>query len=719
MRVLLVSHGYPPESGGGTERSVEAAARGLAARHQVGVLHRSAEAARPDHELRESEREGVRLFALNNLARRVAGFEAYRDPLAASVAARAFERFEPDLVHVHHLSGLSTGLVFEARRRGVPVVITLHDFWPACVLGQLLNLRHQVCPGPTPRRCLGCVGAAAAGGPPAVFQPLAHLMAPALPWARRQVADRLETMREVLRAADLALAPSRFLGQRLSALGFGEIGYLPNACEPIPETARRAAPEVGFRIGFTGTCIPSKGVHVLAEAFRRLAEPRARLQIHGPFPSYHGDTGYATRIAAQLRGVPGADDALRGPFAHERVADVLAGLDCLVVPSLWEENAPLAIEEAFSSRLPVVASDHGGLRERVRHEVDGLLFHPGDPDALARSLRRLIHEPGLRESLCRRPRLGPGLAEHVCALETRYAEARERFRRRAGRVGVVVVDRGRPRDAAAAPESALDPGLAPVLVAVENGPGPAPELPAGAELLRLPENRGFAAGANVGLARLGELGCDRVLLLNNDARLEPGALRRLAEALEPPQVAAAGPLLLRPDGRVESRGLHFEGWSGRSRLLGHGEPDRGMEARARVEALSGAALMLRLSAHGAVGGLDEQYFHSFEDADWCQRARNAGFELVVVLGARARHAGASTLGASPDRLYYAARNHQRAVQRLRPLAGPSAALRSLSILLRNLAHALRQADVGRLQGARAVLAGYLDFRRGRFGPRPE
>jgi GT2 family glycosyltransferase len=525
-------------------------------------------------------------------------------------------------------------------------------------------------------------------------------------------------MREVLRSADLVLAPSRFVGQRLSALGFGDIGYLPNAREPLPAAPARAPADGRFRIGFAGACIPSKGVHVLAEAFRRLEEPRARLLVYGPFPPYHGDHGYRERVAALLRGVPGAEEALQGPFAHERIAGILAGLDCLVAPSVWEENAPRTVEEAFAARLPVVASDHGGLRERVRHEVDGLLFRPGDPQDLARALRRLVQEPRLAERLCREPRLAPGLDEHVAALESRYAEARDRQARRSGRVGVVVVDRGRPHDTAAALASTRDPSLAPALVAVENGPGATPELPPGAELLRLPENRGFAAGANAGLARLRELGCDRALLLNNDARLEPGALRRLAEALEDPRTAAAGPLLLRPDGRVESRGLLLDTWSGRSRLLGHGEPDRRAEGRARVEALSGAALMLRLSALEAVGGLDEQYFHSFEDTEWCHRARRAGLELVVVVGARARHAAASTLGACSDRLYYAARNHQRAVDRLLPLAGAGAAVRRLAILLQDLAHALRQSDVPRLQGLRAVCAGFADFRRGRFGPRP-
>lgn len=730
MRILLVAHGYPPEAWGGTERCVQALAQGLVgARHEVGVLYRVVDRAQPDHEVRESARDGVRLFALNNVQRRFPGFESYRDPLAAEAAAGVFEGFAPELVHVHHLNGLSTGLVFEARRRGAPVVITLHDFWPACPLGQLLNLKREVCPGPTPRRCLGCVGGQVAfapreggatgapGRPPAWVFPLAGLASHVLPAAPRRVAARIETMRAVLDAADAVLAPSRFLAERLASLDFGRAHHLPNPREPLASVARRAGEPGGLRLGFVGACIPSKGVHVLAEAVARLHDPRVRLEIHGPFRDYPDDLAYRERVAATLQGVPGGETALRGAFPHERLPEILAGLDALVVPSIWEENAPLSVEEAFQARLPVVASDHGGLRERIRDGLDGLLFRPADPADLARVLRRLLEEPGLRARLGQDAPLSPSMEQHLVALGDVYRRARERHGRRAGRVGVVVVDRGRPDDTAAAVASALDPVLSPAIVVVENGPGPEPVLPPSAELLRLPENRGFAAGANAGLLRLRERGCDRALLLNNDARLEPGALRRLAEALEDGRIAAAGPLVLRPDGRVESRGTRLGTGLVRARLVGHGEPVAPREGSVPADSLSGAALLIRLDALDAVGPFDEQFFHSFEDTDWCLRARRAGFGLVVVQGARVRHAGGSTLGASPDRLYYAARNHLRAAERLRPLGAAGAALRAAAIVTLNLAHALRQAEVPRLAGARAVLAGYLDFRRGRFGPR--
>ena len=80
MRVLLVHHAYPPEALGGSETYTQALARALARTHEVTVLHRSADAARPDHELRETSRDGVRVFSLNNLYRVVPGFESYRNP---------------------------------------------------------------------------------------------------------------------------------------------------------------------------------------------------------------------------------------------------------------------------------------------------------------------------------------------------------------------------------------------------------------------------------------------------------------------------------------------------------------------------------------------------------------------------------------------------------------------------------------------------------------
>ena len=239
-------------------------------------------------------------------------------------------------------------------------------------------------------------------------------------------------------------------------------------------------------------------------------------------------------------------------------------------------------------------------------------------------------------------------------------------------------------------------------------------------LVRLPENRGYAAGMNAGVAPLRAGGCDRILLLNNDARLEPGALRLLAEALDDARLGAVGPVILRAaDGRVESRGGAIDLARGRSRLLGHGEtapPGRGLR---EVDMLSGAAWMVSVAAFERTGALDESFFHSFEDTDWCVRARRAGLGLAVVLGARVTHAGGATLGpSSPDRLYYGTRSLLRGVEKLEPQRGLPRTWRRAVMLARSLAHAARQSEVGRAEAVAAVLAAFSDFRHRRTGPRP-
>ncbi len=288
---------------------------------------------------------------------------------------------------------------------------------------------------------------------------------------------------------------------------------------------------------------------------------------------------------------------------------------------------------------------------------------------------------------------------------------------RRSRIGVIVLDFGRPADADRAGASAQADQTDVRLLIVENGASA--DAPTDPARLRLAENRGFAGGMNAGLQLLQAEGCDPFLLLNNDAVLEPGCLRRLADALEDPTLAAVGPTILREsDGRIESRGVNLDLRWGRVRLAGHGQVPAEGGAAAPAPALSGAAMMISRRGLERVGLLDESYFFSFEDLDWCVRARRSGFGLAVVPRARARHFGSRSIGRrSPDRLYYAARNHIRFVEKHQPLEGVARLLRRALVVGLNLALATRQREVPRLPAVRAVLEGIVDASRGRHGPR--
>src|SRR6185295_588387 len=108
-----------------------------------------------------------------------------------------------------------------------------------------------------------------------------------------------------------------------------------------------------LRLGFLGSVMWSKAPHVLLEAFGRLPPGAASVDIYGGYSAYHGDDSYRARIDA-LAGQQGV--RLHGAIPHDQVADALASIDVLVVPSIWPENSPLVIGAAFLAGVPVVGS---------------------------------------------------------------------------------------------------------------------------------------------------------------------------------------------------------------------------------------------------------------------------------------------------------------------------------------------------------------------------
>jgi len=88
-----------------------------------------------------------------------------------------------------------------------------------------------------------------------------------------------------------------------------------------------------------------------------------------------------------------------GAFDETLAPDVFAGMDVLVVPSLWPENSPLVIHEAFMAGVPVVAARTGGIPELIEHGVSGLLYEPRSADELAARLSILLEDRALLRRL--------------------------------------------------------------------------------------------------------------------------------------------------------------------------------------------------------------------------------------------------------------------------------------------------------------------------------
>ena len=330
---------------------------------------------------------------------------------------RWFEQFvrrmEPDVVHVTSLITLGLGVIRAADRAGVPQVLTLMDFWFLCPRTTLLRGDGTLCDGHVSAdECRLCLLA---------DSKLDKRMRPWVPVAWRtafwrgvskrpwlagvrgargmalDVAHRQAAVRDALDRPEAILAHSRFVQQTFSRVWrAGRVRLVRNGHDVSwlqHAPAREASP--ALRVAYLGQLAAIKGVHVAVEGFRLAAAgDEARFDIWG-------DPSKEPAYASSLRTLVGSarNIVLKGPYSHDRLGEVLASADVVVVPSLWYENAPLVIQEAFAAKVPVIATDVGGMAESVRHGVDGLLFARGDARDLARQLRRLLDERDLRSRL--------------------------------------------------------------------------------------------------------------------------------------------------------------------------------------------------------------------------------------------------------------------------------------------------------------------------------
>ncbi len=394
MRILHVVHQYPPEHVGGTELYTQALARRQAAAgHQVAVFCPEESRGAANEPTIE---DGVRVYRAGGGQRgRLAVFLSLMGSgqlSAAFDAVLAAER--PEIVHVQHLMGLPVAIMEKVRVAGIPYVITLHDYWYGCANAQLLtNYDGTICAGPDARfgNCGRCALARAGiGGPPVAGLLPAPIMA-----------RRYRLLREVFAGAARVIASTPFVLRAYDGMGFptGKARVLPLGIDvtaadvAVAHRARDLRP-LGepFRIGYVGGLSRQKGVHVLVSAANRLPDD-VTCDIYGPADAFPEYVAELRRLATH----PGI--RFMGPLSRAALWPALGVLDVLVMPTLWYETYALIVHEAFAAGVPVVASRLGVLVDVVREGIDGLLFPPGDVDALTAILQRLMARPEMLAGL--------------------------------------------------------------------------------------------------------------------------------------------------------------------------------------------------------------------------------------------------------------------------------------------------------------------------------
>lgn len=427
MKIILVIHGYPMRYNAGSEVYTQALAMALAHRHEVHIFTRQENSFLPEYALsREVDPldSRVTLHVVNMAQSR----DRYRHVEVDRQFGALLDRIEPDMVHVGHLSHLSTSLLLEASRRGVPVVFTLHDYWLMCPRGQFIQLRPRnstdlwaLCDGQEHRKCAErCYAPRYCSGTPEERE------ADTLYWTD-WVQRRMDHIHQVCEAVDVFIAPSRYLLQRFRdefGLPPDKLVYLDYGFHRERLQGRSRTPGEPFSFGYIGTHIPAKGVNHLLEAFGYLSgDPLLRIwgKPRGT------ETESLKALASHLPGNAGERVEWMGEYCNsDLVQEVFNRCDAVVVPSIWMENSPLVIHEALQARIPVITADSGGMAEYIHHEQNGLLFTHRNPSSLAEQMQRFVDDPAFARQLGERGYVQsedgniPAMQQHIQLIEALY-----------------------------------------------------------------------------------------------------------------------------------------------------------------------------------------------------------------------------------------------------------------------------------------------------------
>ncbi len=286
--------------------------------------------------------------------------------------SKLLNRFHPDIVHLQNIHAhITPSVIFEAKKHGLPVVWTVHDFKLICPNSHfLIDKNNEICEAcahgsyfhATLKRCKKNSLLASLG---ITLEAYTHQIL------------------QVRKKVDRFLAPSRFLQQKLINAGFDsqKTIYLPLFMKQISTNHSEAATSERYFL-FLGRLEQIKGVFTLIEAAKQI--PHIPIKLAG-----RADES----VTKQLIGQMPANVQYVGMKTGAELDELRNNSFAFVIPSIWYENQPFAILEAFAIGKPVIGSKLGGIVELIGNNERGILTAPGNAQELANALKKAWNEP--------------------------------------------------------------------------------------------------------------------------------------------------------------------------------------------------------------------------------------------------------------------------------------------------------------------------------------
>ncbi|MFO0751907.1 MAG: glycosyltransferase family 4 protein [Thermodesulfovibrionales bacterium] len=309
------------------------------------------------------------------------------DPLASAAFRRLLREERPDVVHFHNFQFLTFSLVREAFRQGIPLCLSVYDYWIFCPKAMLLRPDNSFCTEAHGTRCLPCL-------------PKSHAsLQKRLLGIRRMIFD------DCFDRVDRFVVLSGHSAGVLKGYGIGEekIRVVPltlpleyadtGADAPAPDLARNS-------ILFAGWLNDRKGVHVAIDAMRyvRKAVPDAVLYVIGGRAKFSEE--YERKFHSLIEEHKLKDRVVfLGHQPPQVVQQYLRRIGVLVIPEQYENMSPLIMVEAMLLGKPVVASRLGGIPEFLDEGKTGFLADAYSPEEFGRKIVRLLKDRALAASV--------------------------------------------------------------------------------------------------------------------------------------------------------------------------------------------------------------------------------------------------------------------------------------------------------------------------------
>lgn len=369
MKVLKVIHGFPPDYMAGSEVYSYNLVKELQKYADVFVFTRVENDFDEEYKIYDEQFENIKIRRINNPKKDYTLFDKYFNKNIEQQFRKYITEINPDIIHIGHLSHLSVNIIKIAKEEfKLPVVFTIHDFWMYCVKGQLLNYKNEICSEQTPEKCQNCIN----------YQS-----------TLTEISFYQEYLKKLINMVDIFISPSYFLkdfyinnGVDSTKIIYSKYGFNKNL---ITYKDKKFNKSDTIKFGFIGRIIPSKGIKLLIDVFNELQN--CEIDIYG----FIGNKKRFLEVSENIK--------FKGGYDNNNINDILSNFDVLIAPSIWYENAPLVIQEAFIAGIPVITSNIGGMKELVNNNINGFTFDVNNKKDLKRIINEIINNPLILNNL--------------------------------------------------------------------------------------------------------------------------------------------------------------------------------------------------------------------------------------------------------------------------------------------------------------------------------